>query len=338
MYETAALAVVVLFLGMQIKQRIPVLDEYCIPSPVVGGLIVAFINFCFYQGGFVFTTSESIEKLCMVVFFTSVGFQIDFSLIRRSISTFLILLVAVILLIILQNILCLSMASAFKFDNLTAFTVGSISLTGGTGITEQFGDFLEDLRLVNGQNMSFGVCTLGIIVSGLIGGPLGRHLILKNKLKPSSEEIYVEKNGDVADANMPFAAKLAKACYQMAFVVGIGAAVCDLFSFVGASIPYYIGAMLIAMILRNLSIRTGRYHFYTSELNYLGGLGLSLYLAMDFMAVTLWQLSYINMIQIAVFAAQFVLLLFFAFFMVYIMTGKDYDAAVLSATSIGAYR
>jgi len=335
MYETAALAVVVLFLGLQIKKMIPLLEKYCIPSAVLGGLVISIVNCCFYKGGFVFTTSDSIEKLCMVIFFTAIGFQIDFSLIKRSISTFMIMLLGVVVLIICQNALCLFMASIFNFDSLTAFTVGSISMAGGSGITEQFGDFLEDLRLANGQNMSFGICTLGIVVSGLIGGPLGRYLILKYKLKPASEKIYVEKNSDAADANLPFSTKLAKACFQMIFVVGIGSAVCDLFATIGASIPYYIGTMLIAIILRNLSIKTGRYTFYTSELNYIGGIGLSLYLAMDFMGLALWQLNYINMVQIAVFIAQFVLLMFFVFFIVYIMTGRDYDAAVLSASSIG---
>lgn len=334
MYETAGLAVVVLFLGMHIKRMVPLLEEYCIPSPVVGGLIIALVNFCFYLYGIVFVTSEFIEKLCMVLFFTAVGFQIDLSLIKRSISTFVILLFGVILLIVAQNCLCLSLSSIFNLDRLTTFTVGSISMTGGSGITEEFGDFLEDLRLANGQNMSFGICTLGIIISGLIGGPLGRHLILKYKLKPAYEEIYVEKNAD-KDANLPFSAKLAKATYQMLFVVGLGVALCDLFSIVGAMVPYYIGTMLIAIILRNLSIKTGRYHFYTSELNYIGGLGLSLYLAMDFMSLAIWQLSFVNLVQIAVLLAQLILLLFFAFFMVYILTGRDYDAAVLSATSIG---
>lgn len=334
MYETAGLAVVVLFLGMHIKRMVPLLEEYCIPSPVVGGLIIALVNFCFYLYGIVFVTSEFIEKLCMVLFFTAVGFQIDLSLIKRSISTFVILLFGVILLIVAQNCLCLSLSSIFNLDRLTTFTVGSISMTGGSGITEEFGDFLEDLRLANGQNMSFGICTLGIIISGLIGGPLGRHLILKYKLKPAYEEIYVEKNAD-KDANLPFSAKLAKATYQMLFVVGLGVALCDLFSIVGAMVPYYIGTMLIAIILRNLSIKTGRYHFYTSELNYIGGLGLSLYLAMDFMSLAIWQLSFVNLVQIAVLLAQLIFLLFFAFFMVYILTGRDYDAAVLSATSIG---
>ena len=208
-------------------------------------------------------------------------------------------------------------------------------MAGGFGITEQFGAFLEDLRLANGQNMSFGMCTLGIIVSGLVGGPLGRHLILKYKLKPASEEIYLEKNSDSDDSDLPFAAKLAKASYQMAFVVGLGVAVCDFFKIFGATVPYYIGAMLIAIILRNLSIKTKRYHFYTSEINYLGGLSLSMYLAMDFMGLAIWQLSFLNMIQVGIFIAQLILLLFFAFFMVYILTGRDYDAAVLSATSIG---
>ena len=99
--------------------------------------------------------------------------------------------------------------------------------------------------------------------------------------------------------------------------------------------PYYIGAMLVAIILRNLSIKAKLFNFFTSELNYIGGLGLSFYLAMSFMSLAVWQFSLINVLQIGVFIAQFILILLFAFFMVYIMTGRDYDAAVLSASSIG---
>lgn len=335
LYETAGLAVVVLFLGMFLKQKVSFLDNYCIPSPVVGGLLVAFINFVIYQFGFVFTTDRTLEKLCLVLFFTSVGFQIDFSLIKRSFSTFLILLFGIIVLIIAQNVLSLSIASVFDFDRLMAFTVGSISMAGGTGITEQFGGFLEDLNLEGGENLALSMCTLGVLVSALVGGPFGRFLILKYKLKPHSEKIYVEKNADASGGNLPFPVKLAKASFQIALVIGIGAVFCELMFLTGLSVPYYIGSMLVAIILRNLSIKTGRYHFFTSELNYIGGLSLSFYLAMNFMSLAVWQFGLINLLQLGVFIAQFIMMLVFAFFMVYILTGRDYDAAVLSASSIG---
>ncbi len=335
LYETAGLAVVVLFLGMILKQKVSFLDKYCIPSPVVGGLLVAFINYVIYQFGFVFTTDRTLEKLCLVLFFTSVGVQIDFNLIKRSFSTFALLLVGIIVLIFAQNILSLSLSSIFDLDKLMAFTASSISMAGGTGISEQFGGFLEDMNLADGTNLSLSMCTLGVLVSALVGGPFGRFLILKYKLKPNSDKLFAENIEDSNVTNSTFPANLAKASFQIAFIIGIGAVCCEFLFQAGISVPYYIGAMLVAIILRNLSIKTGRYHFYTGELNYIGVLSLSFYLAMNFMGLAVWQFGLINILQLGIFVAQFILMLLFAFFMVYILTGRDYDAAVLSASSIG---
>lgn len=43
MYQTLAMAVGVLFLGGFLKKRIRFLETFCIPSPVVGGIVFAVI-------------------------------------------------------------------------------------------------------------------------------------------------------------------------------------------------------------------------------------------------------------------------------------------------------
>ena len=44
MYQTLGMAVAVLFLGAFLKKRIKFLETFCIPSPVVGGLIFAIVS------------------------------------------------------------------------------------------------------------------------------------------------------------------------------------------------------------------------------------------------------------------------------------------------------
>ena len=74
MYQTLGIAVVVLLFGTWLKKKIPVLEKFCIPAPVVGGLIYAFIMFVLYLFDIVeFTYDDTLKNVCMVFFFTSVG-------------------------------------------------------------------------------------------------------------------------------------------------------------------------------------------------------------------------------------------------------------------------
>lgn len=339
LFETVALAVVVLFLGMLLKKRIVFLEEYCIPSPVIGGLVIALINYIFYLCGYAFAFNKTIEDLCMVVFFTTIGLQVDLRILRKSFLTLVILVVCVFVLIVLQNLVALGTAFIFRGDMLNALTAGSISMMGGDGVAEIVGPVLEDLRLENGQNLTYGMCTLGFIISALLGGPLGRYIIKKYDLKantePSKENHNAKANDQKKTPELPFQAKLAKVIYRILIIMGLGMAFCDVLALFGPVLPDYIGAMFVAIVIRNIGDVTGKLQVYPVELNYIGALSLSLFLAIDFMNIAIWQLSVINFTQIVIFILQFVLITAVAFFVIFRITGKDYDAAIISAASCG---
>ena len=332
LFETVALAVVVLFLGMFLKKRIVFLEEYCIPSPVIGGLVIALVNYIFYLCGYVFAFNKTIEDLCMVVFFTTIGLQVDLRILRKSFLTMIILVVCVFVLIILQNLVALGTAFVFRGDMLNALTAGSISMMGGDGVAEIVGPVLEDFRLENGQNLTYGMCTLGFITSALIGGPLGRYLIKKYNLKAnietSKENLGRKEKAKDKTPELPFPAKLAKVIYRILIIMGLG--------MVLAVDPADVDAtMFVAIIVRNIGDITGKLPVYPVELNYIGALCLSLFLAIDFMNIAIWQLSVINLTQIVIFILQFVLITAVAIYVIFRITGKDYDAAIISAATCG---
>ena len=339
LFETVALAVVVLFLGMFLKKRIVFLEEYCIPSPVIGGLVIALVNYIFYLCGYVFASNKTIEDLCMVVFFTTIGLQVDLRILRKSFLTMIILVVCVFVLIILQNLVALGTAFVFRGDMLNALTAGSISMMGGDGVAEIVGPVLEDFRLENGQNLTYGMCTLGFITSALIGGPLGRYLIKKYNLKAnietSKENLGRKEKAKDKTPELPFPAKLAKVIYRILIIMGLGMVLCDVLALFGPVLPDYIGAMFVAIIVRNIGDITGKLPVYPVELNYIGALSLSLFLAIDFMNIAIWQLSVINLTQIVIFILQFVLITAAAIYVIFRITGKDYDAAIISAATCG---
>ena len=44
MYQTLAVAVLVLMLGSFLRRRISFLEKFCIPAPVIGGLLFAIMS------------------------------------------------------------------------------------------------------------------------------------------------------------------------------------------------------------------------------------------------------------------------------------------------------
>lgn len=51
LYQSMALAVGVFYLGAFLKSKISIFRTYCIPSPVIGGIIFAIVNLLCYQSG-----------------------------------------------------------------------------------------------------------------------------------------------------------------------------------------------------------------------------------------------------------------------------------------------
>ena len=137
MYQTLAVAVVMLYVGTLLKQRIQFLETFCIPSPVVGGLLFAIMSCIFYTSGIIgFTFDETLKNVCMVAFFTSVGFQANIKILKSGGVSLLIFLGCVVALIICQNFLAVTLSGVLNISPFIGLCTGSISMVGGHG-TEQ---------------------------------------------------------------------------------------------------------------------------------------------------------------------------------------------------------
>ena len=106
MYQTLAASVLVLMLGSYLKQQIHVLEKFCIPAPVVGGLLFAIATCICYSSGFMeISFDDTLREVCMVFFFTSVGFQANLKVLKSGGKSLAIFLGLVILLIVLGELL-----------------------------------------------------------------------------------------------------------------------------------------------------------------------------------------------------------------------------------------
>lgn len=336
MYQTLAMAVAALYLGSFLRARVSFLERFCIPSPVVGGLLFAILNCVLYVTGVIeISFTDTLREVCMVFFFTSVGFQANLKVLKSGGRALFVLLGLVIAMILAQNGIAVGLAAALKQDLLVGMCAGSIPMVGGHGTAGAFGPVLEDFGLIGATTVCTAAATYGLISGSLIGGPIANYLIRKKDLLKTvvKEDDFVLAEDE--EAHQRDCRNYAPASFQLIIAVGIGTVFSYLLSKTGMTFPIYIGAMIAAAVIRNLSEYFGKYTIHMGEINDLGGIMLSLFLGIAMITLKIWQLAELVLPLIILLSAQTVFMFVYARFVVFTIMGHDYDSAVITAGICG---
>lgn len=336
MYQTLAVAVLVLLLGNYLKKKIYFLQKFCIPAPVIGGLIFAIMTcICYVTGITEFSFDDTLREVCMVFFFTSVGFQANLKVLKSGGKSLIVFLGLVITLIILQNLTAVGLAKLLNLNPLIGTCTGSIPMVGGHGTAGAFGPVLEDLNIKGATTICTAAATFGLIFGSLIGGPLGKRLIEKHSLLNTAanddDSLLVEdEKKHERHTNM-----YADAVFQLILAIGVGTIFTMLLTKTGLTFPIYIGAMLAAALMRNICEYTGIATIHMGEINDLGGISLSLFLGMAMITLRLWELASLALPLVILLAAQVLLIIIFTYVIEFNIMGRDYDAAILVSGTCG---
>lgn len=336
MYQTLAVAVLVLLLGNYLKKKIYFLQKFCIPAPVIGGLIFAIMTcICYVTGIAEFSFDDTLREVCMVFFFTSVGFQANLKVLKSGGKSLIVFLGLVIALIILQNLTAVGLAKLLNLNPLIGMCTGSIPMVGGHGTAGAFGPVLEDLNINGATTICTAAATFGLIFGSLIGGPLGKRLIEKHSLLNTAanddDSLLVEdEKKHERHTNM-----YADAVFQLILAIGVGTIFTMLLTKTGLTFPIYIGAMLAAALMRNICEYTGIATIHMGEINDLGGISLSLFLGMAMITLRLWELASLALPLFILLAAQVLLIIIFTYVIEFNIMGRDYDAAILVSGTCG---
>ncbi len=336
MYQTLGMAVAVLFFGVFLKKRIKFLETFCIPSPVVGGLIFAIVSCILYATGILeISFDETLKNVCMVIFFTSVGFQANLKVLKSGGLSLVVFLVCVIVLIISQNLVSVGLAKLVGVSPLIGLSTGSIPMVGGHGTAGAFGPVLEDLGISGASTLCTAAATFGLVAGSLMGGPIGRRLILKHDLLKTA---VMEDDATLVEDEKKHKRSVsmyAPATYQIAIAMGLGTIVSWALSKTGMTFPIYIGAMIVAAAMRNISEHTNLFTVNMGEINDIGGICLSLFLGIAMITLKLWQLASLALPLLILLAGQVALMFVFTYFVLFNVMGRNYDAAVLAAGTCG---
>ena len=336
MYQTLAAAVLVLLLGSYLRKKINILEKFCIPAPVIGGLLFAiFTCVCYTTGIIEFSFDDTLREVCMVFFFTSVGFQANLKVLKSGGKSLLVFLALVITLIFSQNLLAIGLSKVLGLNPLIGMCTGAIPRVGGHGTAGAFGPVLEDFNIKGATTICTAAATFGLITGSLVGGPIGKRLIEKRNLMcnvPSEDDSLLVEDEEKHQRHTNM---YATAVFQLILAIGLGTIFSYFLTKTGLTFPIYIGAMLAAALMRNITEYSSKGTIHMGEINDLGGISLSLFLGMAMITLKLWELATLALPLVILLAAQTLLICVFTYFAIFNVMGRDYDAAVLSAGTCG---
>ncbi|WP_455715596.1 sodium/glutamate symporter [Anaerosporobacter sp.] len=339
-FKTMALVSIVFYIGKFIRNKFSIIRKYCIPPSVVGGFIFALLILLFKITGIATLNLDiTLQNIFMTAFFTSIGFTASFKVLKKGGIKVVTYLCLAVLLVILQNILGVSLASLFHLPTLLGLCTASIPMVGGHGTAGSFGPMLEDMGVTGAATVSVASATFGLIMGSIIGGLVARGLIHNHKLKTIKDENSEKQPDEVGDYNeenhniLSFKRLMNGACLLF-FAMGLGSILSDLIEHLELTFPSYIGAMIVAAIIRNV-YDFGKKDIVEKEIETLGGLSLSFFLTMALMGLRLWELFDLAFPLIVMLISQTLLVGFFAYSITYRVMGKNYEAAVFASATCG---
>lgn len=336
---TAAMASVLLLIGIFIKTKVKFLNKYCIPAPVVGGFLFMIVTFIGHLSGtFNFQFDSYFQSPFMLAFFTTVGLGASFTLLKKGGKLLVIYWLISGVVSICQNFIGIGVSKLVNLEAPYALLASAISMIGGHGAAASYGQTFKEMGYAAGPEVGAAAATFGLITAVLLGGPLARRLIVKNNLKPDPDDNY---DVDVSDINASTGEKLSsKEVLQNVTAILVCMAIGTVVSgwigkLINMSFPTYVGAMFIAMIVRNLNERFHWYNFSFGLVDGIGDVMLSIYLSIAMMTMKLWELADLIGGVLVVLAFQVLFMAIICYFVVFRLLGKNYDAAVMCAGLCG---
>lgn len=337
-FETMALATIVFYIGLYLRKKVKLLSKYCIPAPVIGGLLFAVLVLILRITNIATINLDiTLQNIFMTAFFTSIGYTASLKILKKGGIKVGIFLALAMLLVVLQDALGASLATVFNLNPLLGLCTGSIPMVGGHGTAGSFGPLLEEMGVAGATTVSFASATFGLVMGSFIGGFVAKNLIeRKNIDTPKHSEDHSLPLSDFHEDNQAILChkRLMNGVAWIFLAMGIGSIISKFIQDLGLTFPSYIGAMVAAAVIRNIC-DFRKVELEDKEIETIGGISLSFFLAMALMGLKLWELFDLALPMLVMLIAQALLMGVFAYFITFIIMGKDYDAAVFASANCG---
>lgn len=358
---TLALAALFLFVGGAVQRRVGFLKRASIPAAAIGGLLFAGIVLALRSRGTLgIALDTSLRAPLQIAFFTTIGFGATLSLLGAGGWRMILFFVIASLAGVMQNVAGIGVALALGAPAALGIICGSLTLMGGPATGLAFTEQFESLGITGAGALIIASATFGIFVSSLVGNPVAALLIRRFRLAAPREETRRDEaeefwaigaTGGIDDARdadveverhernageLPLGGgELLRNLLVLLVVMGFGALLGLGLLRAGVTLPAYVGAMVLAALVRNLDDRYGWFRLDMRAIEALGGIALALFLVIVLMDLKLWQLAGLAVPMLLILAVQVALMVIYAVVVTFVVMGRDYEAAVTTSGHIG---
>lgn len=335
--QTIIVAILVLYLGKYLTKRIKFFQDFNIPDPVSGGVLASLIfGICYAVFKFQVEFNLNIRDALLIIFFTTIGLSAKLKTLIQGGKPLLILLVTAVSFLFVQNLMGLAVAALTGLDSPIGLISGSVSLSGGHGTVIAWSPIFRDTYgITNASEIGIASATFGLILGGVIGGPVAKWLIVRNRLQSDckDQELTVGIKHGQKNVKIDYNTML-NSILVIGFAIGLGIEINSVVASIGLRLPDFVACLMAGIILTNtvpLIYKRFPWPANTPSLALISDISLGLFLAMSLMSLQLWTLVDLAGPIAILLLAQLLLSTLYTIFVVFPVMGKTYDAAVISA-------
>lgn len=335
--QTLAAAIAILFVGGAVQARIGFLRDNNIPIPVVGGLLFAVFTTVIFLGfelriGF----DMALREPMMLAFFTTIGLAADFRLLVRGGPKLLVFGLVCVIYLIVQDGLGLMAAIGMDLHPLVGLLGGSITLSGGHGTGAAYAEQFADAHNIAGvMELAMACATFGLILGGLIGGPVAGRLIRLHGLESASSHDYQagveeeESQGPIDSDTLLWTLFTILIC-----LIG-GLALAGVLAGAAFTLPGFVWCLMIGVAVRNLEHLVPGLSVHRPTVDMVSTISLSIFLAMALMSLRLWELLSLAGPLLVMLLIQTGGMVLFASLVTFRFMGSNYDSAIIAGGHCG---
>lgn len=335
---TLIIAILVLFLGRFINDRVRFFRDYNIPEPVTGGLLASvLIGMLYWLWQVQINFDLGNRDMLLVVFFTTIGLSSRLDVLKKGGRSLVVLLGLAVAYLLIQNLVGIGVSSLAGRPEALGLLTGSVSLSGGHGTAIAWAPtFSASYGIPFAMEIGLACATFGLIFGGLVGGPIAHFLVWKHKLTASEGDLTIGfryKEHEIIDVD-----GILRVLLVVAVAIGLGVYFNDLLERWGLMLPDFVACLFAGIILTNTVPRLlPRYQWPTGSrsLALVSDVSLGLFLSMSLMSLQLWMLVDLAGPMLLLLLVQVVLIVTFTVLVVFRLLGANYEAAVICSGYAG---
>ncbi|MDJ0510108.1 MAG: sodium/glutamate symporter [Crocosphaera sp.] len=339
--DTLVIAILVLYLGKFLNRKIVFLRKYNIPEPVSGGVLASiFFSIIYFMIGTPLEFALNMRDTFLLIFFTTIGLSAKFSALVKGGKSLIIVSILASFFLIIQNTIGILAMTILGLPLALGIISGSIPLSGGHGTVIAWSPiFAQDYGVTNAAEVGIATATFGLILGGLVGGPIANFLITRHQLTSKSDENLVVgfPYDDQPTAKIDYNTML-NVILVITICIGIGVQANIFLQFLGLNLPEFVTCLFAGILLTNtipFVFKSLPWPADTPSMELVSDLSLGMFLSISLMSLQLWTLSNLAGSILLVLIFQLVAVIAYSMLILFNLAGKDFDAATMAAGFAG---